>query len=81
MELQVILNKHEDGHIVKTEFAVCKDYYISNIKSKIGNVIKKCVKKCILANKKTAKQEGFLNPIGKDKNPLQTFHVDHIKAV
>ncbi|XP_041979296.1 uncharacterized protein K02A2.6-like [Aricia agestis] len=33
---------------------------------------------CLLATRKSGKQEGYLNPIEKESIPLHTLHVDHI---
>lgn len=54
-----------------------KDYWIANSQEKTEKVVRNCIK-CILAEKKQEKQEGFLNSIDKGDIRLDTYHVDHL---
>ncbi|GFW81273.1 hypothetical protein TNCV_376211 [Trichonephila clavipes] len=73
------LEIHENGHfsVGKTEEIVKQEFFIPNLTNVVKKVIVNCVP-CILANKKTGKKEGFLNPISKESIPLSTYHVDFI---
>ncbi|GBM59916.1 Transposon Tf2-8 polyprotein [Araneus ventricosus] len=79
MELEIIRVVHNKGHIAaqKTEDLLKRDFYISNVKKKIEQVIVNRIE-CILCNRKRGKGEGLLNPIPKDNIPLSTYHVDFI---
>lgn len=79
MSTQIIKQAHERGHfaVAKTEAIVMKDYWMSNIKSKVEKVVRNCVA-CILAERKQGKQEGYLNAIEKGDLPLDTYHIDHL---
>ncbi|GFS74276.1 transposon Tf2-11 polyprotein [Trichonephila clavipes] len=79
MQVDVIKKAHSFGHfaVTKTEELVKRDYYFSNMRRCIENVIKNCVE-CLIVNKKMGKGEGFLNPIPKEDLQLSTFHVDFI---
>ncbi|GFU18350.1 transposon Ty3-I Gag-Pol polyprotein [Trichonephila clavipes] len=70
---------HENGHfsVGKTEEIVKQESFIPNLTNVVKKVILNCVP-CILANKKTGKKEGFLNPFSKENIPLSTYHVDFI---
>ncbi|GFS82016.1 retrovirus-related Pol polyprotein from transposon gypsy [Trichonephila clavipes] len=69
----------ENGHfsVGKTEEIVKQEFVIRNLSNVVKKVIVNCVP-CILANKKSGKKEGFLNPISKESIPLSTYHVDFI---
>lgn len=79
LQKEIIRTKHEDGHFgtTKVEYIVSRDFFIPKLKIKVEEVIKNCVK-CILANNKCGKQEGFLHPIDKEGIPMQTIHIDHL---
>ncbi|GFV83814.1 hypothetical protein TNCV_2556001 [Trichonephila clavipes] len=79
MEAEIIKLIHENGHfsVGKTEEIVKQEFFIPNLTNVVKIVIVNCVP-CILANKKTGKKEGFLNPISKESIPLSTYHVDFI---
>ncbi|GFW13373.1 transposon Tf2-8 polyprotein [Trichonephila clavipes] len=79
MQAELIKLIHENGHfsVGKTEEIVKQDFFIPNLSNVVKKVIINCVP-CILANKKTGKKEGFLNPISKESIPLSTYHVDFI---
>ncbi|GFY68698.1 transposon Ty3-I Gag-Pol polyprotein [Trichonephila inaurata madagascariensis] len=79
MEAELIKLIHENGHfsVAKTEEIVKQEFFIPNLTNVVKKVIVNCVP-CILANKKTGKKEGFLNPISKVNIPLSTYHVDFI---
>lgn len=74
MRIQIIRRIHEMGYF--GEMLVRKDFWIPDLKSKVEKTIQNCVL-CILAEKKTSKMEGFLNPLEKGSIPLDTFHIDH----
>lgn len=61
----------------KTMHSTNQQYFIPHLEQKVKQVMNSCVK-CIIHNKKLGKKEGFLNPIDKGCNPLQTIHLDHI---
>ncbi|GFX36495.1 transposon Tf2-6 polyprotein [Trichonephila clavipes] len=79
MQAELIKLIHENGHfsVGKTEEIVKQEFFIPNLSNVVKKVIVNCVP-CILANKKTGKKEGFLNPISKESIPLSTYHVDFI---
>ncbi|GFW36412.1 transposon Tf2-6 polyprotein [Trichonephila clavipes] len=61
----------------KTEKVVKQEFFIPNLNKLAQQVIANCVP-CILANRKSGKRKGFLNPIPKDETPFHTYHVDFI---
>lgn len=78
MQTSVIRQIHKRGHFgsAKTEQLLKSDYWIKNMHSKVERVIQNCLA-CIMAAKKTGKQEGWLHPIDKEI-PLDTYHMDHL---
>ncbi|GFV83717.1 transposon Tf2-9 polyprotein [Trichonephila clavipes] len=74
MEAELIKLIHENGHLSvgKTEEIVKQEFFIPNLTNVVKKVILNCVP-CILANKKTGKKEGFLNPISKESIILSTY--------
>ncbi|GFX46148.1 transposon Ty3-I Gag-Pol polyprotein [Trichonephila clavipes] len=74
IEAELIKLIHENGHfsVGKTEEIVKQEFLFPNL----TNVVKK-----VIANKKTGKKEGFLNPISKEIIPLSTYHVDFIGSL
>ncbi|GFW57329.1 hypothetical protein TNCV_542431 [Trichonephila clavipes] len=79
MQAELIKLIHENGHfsVGKTKEIVKQEFFIPNLTNVVNKVIVNCVP-CILANKKTGKKEGFLNPISMESIPLSTYHVDFI---
>ncbi|GFY70398.1 hypothetical protein TNIN_25881 [Trichonephila inaurata madagascariensis] len=79
IQTEIIKIIHEKGHfsVAKTEEVVKLEFFIPNLNNHAQQVIANCVP-CILANRKSGKREGFLNPIPKDETPLHTYHVDFI---
>ncbi|GFU26163.1 transposon Tf2-8 polyprotein [Trichonephila clavipes] len=79
MQAELIKLIHENGHfsVGKTEEIVKQEFFIPNLFNVVKKVIFNFVP-CILANKKTGKKEGFLNPISKESIPLSTYPVDFI---
>ncbi|UYV80704.1 hypothetical protein LAZ67_19001449, partial [Cordylochernes scorpioides] len=79
MEIEIIKLAHEEGHFgVQKNFEMLKkEYYITDLKSKIKKYIQNCIP-CILSNRKHGKQEGMLHPISKGDTPLDTYHIDHL---
>jgi len=77
MQNEIIRMAHDKDHfsIKHAEEDIKQEFYIPKLTKKIENVIASCV--CILGNKKTGKQEGFLNPLEKDDSPLNLYHLDH----
>ncbi|GFV63811.1 transposon Tf2-9 polyprotein [Trichonephila clavipes] len=71
MQAELINLIHENGHfsVGRTEENVKQEFFILNLSNVVKKVIVNCVP-CILANKKTGKKEGFLNPISKESIPL-----------
>ncbi|GFS70735.1 transposon Tf2-8 polyprotein [Trichonephila clavipes] len=79
MQAELIKFIDENGHfsVLKTEEIVKQEFFIPNLSNVVKKVIVNCVP-CILANKKTGKKEGFMNPVSKESIPLSTYHVDFI---
>ncbi|GFX24476.1 hypothetical protein TNCV_992911 [Trichonephila clavipes] len=79
MQAELIKLIHENGHfsVGKTAEIVKQEFLSQIYPTSLKKVIINCVP-CILANKKTGKKEGFLNPISKESIPLSTYHVDFI---
>ncbi|GFY42710.1 transposon Tf2-8 polyprotein [Trichonephila inaurata madagascariensis] len=65
---------------ISEEEIVKREFFIPNLSKQVQNVIINCVH-CIIANKKSGKKEGFLNPIPKEDMPLSTAYVDFIGLV
>lgn len=59
MQSQIIKQARERGHfaVTKTQALLQRDYWIPNVKPKIEKIMKTCVT-CILAERKSGKQEG-----------------------
>lgn len=79
MKKEIVRVVHDNGHFAaaKMEEIINQDYYISNLKEVILKCIRNCIQ-CILAERKRGKKEGFLRPIPKEYNPLNTYHIDHL---
>ncbi|GFV02693.1 hypothetical protein TNCV_2743661 [Trichonephila clavipes] len=79
MQHHFIKNAHYKGHfsVKRTLEHIKNKYFIPQLQSKIEKYISNCVT-CILKNKKSGKQEGFLHPLVKDDIPLNTYHIDHL---
>ncbi|GFT61269.1 transposon Tf2-6 polyprotein [Trichonephila clavipes] len=79
IQTELIKIIHEKGHfsVAKTEEVVKQEFFIPNLNKLAQKVIVSSVP-CDLANRKSGKREGFLNPIPKDETPLHTYHVDFI---
>ncbi|GFY24540.1 transposon Tf2-11 polyprotein [Trichonephila clavipes] len=79
MQHHFIKNAHDKGHfsVKRTLEHIKIKYFIPQLQSKIEKYISNCVT-CILKNKKSGKQEGFLHPLVKDDIPLNTYHIDHL---
>ncbi|GFT78224.1 transposon Tf2-9 polyprotein [Trichonephila clavipes] len=79
MQTEIIKIIHEKGHfsVAKTEEIVKQEFFFPNLNKLSQQVIANCVP-CILANRKSGKREGIINPIPKDEIPLHTYHVDFI---
>ncbi|XP_073947135.1 uncharacterized protein [Choristoneura fumiferana] len=56
---------------------ISRDYHIQDLHKKIDEFMVTCIP-CLLATKKSGKQEGFLHCIDKGSIPLHTLHCDHI---
>lgn len=79
MENNIIRTCHDDlGHvgIKKVIMNILKVYWFPNMRKKIKNYIKNCLK-CIEFSPFSGKQEGYLHSIPKGNLPFQTYHVDH----
>ncbi|UYV84505.1 hypothetical protein LAZ67_X002406 [Cordylochernes scorpioides] len=57
-----------------------KEYYITDLKSKITKYIQNCIP-CILSNRKHGKQEVILHLISKGETPLDTNHIDYLGSL
>ncbi|GFU31762.1 hypothetical protein TNCV_1176311 [Trichonephila clavipes] len=79
MQHHFIKNAHGKGHfsVKRTLEHIKNKYFIPQLQSKIEKYISNCVT-CILKNKKSGKQEGFLHPLVKDDIRLNTYHIDHL---
>jgi transposase InsO family protein len=79
MKANIIREAHEKGHFhyKKMKEIIEAEFYIKDLKQRIKRCIAACVK-CILAERKLGKPEGFLYPIPKGSRPLETFHIDHL---
>ncbi|XP_041787284.1 uncharacterized protein K02A2.6-like [Anopheles merus] len=79
MEKQIISDIHSEGHfgLCKTMHAIKQRYFIPHLERKVKLILNSCVK-CIIHNKKLGRKEGFLHPIDKGDQPLQTLHLDHV---
>lgn len=79
MEEEVIMIAHRKGHFgaKKTQEYVEKYFFIPDLSAKVPKVIASCVE-CLVINSKVGKKEGLLSPIGKEDQPLNTYHIDHV---
>jgi len=79
MQHEIIRRAHEKRHftIKRIEEEVKREFFIPNLHTKIEKCIMNCVK-CILINKKSGKQEGYLHSLVKGDIPLHTYHMDHL---
>lgn len=82
MQTEVIRQAHENGHFAwqKTEHLIKRDFWFRNMKKSMQHFIDNCLK-CILAERKLGKGEGFLYAINKGYLPLDTYHVDHLGPI
>lgn len=79
MQYELIRRIHEQGHFKtkKMEEVIKREYFIPKLQDKITDCVRNCVT-CILAERKSGKQEGLLHPIPKESFPLDTLHLDHL---
>lgn len=79
MQQEIVKNYHEEGHfgVKKMVEAIQREYFVPKLKELCENCRRNCIA-CILAERKSGKQEGFLHPIEKDSYPLMTYHIDHL---
>lgn len=79
LEKEIIMRVHGNGHFSqrKMKELINQDYYIKDLDNKMKEFVISCIP-CLLSTKKEGKQEGFLNPIGKESIPLDTLHLDHV---
>ena len=78
LQRQIVRRVHDHGHFSapKTEAMLKRDFWMPGTKSLAENVVKNCIL-CILAERKSGKQEGWLRPLDKGSVPLETLHIDH----
>lgn len=69
----------ENGHFgfEKISRILKQQYHCNNFDSLIKKSINNCMI-CMISERKKGKKEGFLHPIHKEDQPLQTYHVDHL---
>lgn len=79
MQMCVLRNIHQLGHVgaQKMEMTARQEYQIDNLRRRCEQVVSSCVP-CILAARKSGKQEGLYNPIDKSGGPMHTYHIDHL---
>ena len=79
MQFEVVKKAHEKGHFAakRTEEELKQEFFIPEVQKLIEKVIRNCIR-CLLVNRKTGRQEGFLHALPKDEVPLSTYHMDHI---
>lgn len=79
MEHDVIKKVHEKGHFAKKKMMelIDQDYHIRDLSRKIEEFMVTCIP-CLLATRKSGKQEGFLQCIDKGSIPMHTIHCDHV---
>jgi len=79
MQNEVIKSAHEKGHFAakRTEEEVKREFFIPDLHIKVERCLANCLK-CVLINKKSGKQEGYLHSLNKGDLPLHTYHVDHL---
>lgn len=79
MHHEVIRKAHDNGHsgVKKMLEQIKAEYYVPNLKEKLGKYVSCCVR-CVLAESKRGKKEGELQTIPKGDTPLATYHIDHL---
>jgi Integrase core domain. len=82
MQRDIIKQVHDQGHFAtrKVEQILKREYWFSHMREKIERVVRNCVR-CILAERKHGRQEGFLRPIPKGGTPLETYHADYLGPI
>lgn len=79
MQREIIKQAHDKGHFAvrKVEQLLKKEFWFDHVREKTEKVIRNCVP-CILSERKSGKQEGWLHNIPKGDSPLETYHIDHL---
>lgn len=54
-----------------------QEFFIDKLSEKIKKCIENCIV-CLISDRKRGKKEGYLHPIPKEDQPLQTYHLDHL---
>lgn len=83
MEGHVLRKYHDEmGHFgpEKTCGAINKTYWFPQMRTKIKNHIRNCLK-CIAFTPSTGRSEGFLHCIPKGNVPFHIFHIDHMGPI
>jgi len=77
---EIVRIAHESiGHcaLEKTMTKLSEAYWFDGMRPYVEKYIRCCIP-CLYAKRKTGKQEGFLHPIPKGREPLGILHVDHV---
>ena len=80
MRQNVVKAAHDDfGHfgVERTLHRLCENYWFPRMRKYVEQYISCCIP-CLYNKSNSGRKEGFLHPIPKGVEPLNTFHVDHL---
>jgi len=82
MQREIIKQIHDQGHFAtrKVEQLLRKEFWFTGMREKVEKVIRNCIP-CILAERKSGKQEGWLHNLPKGSTPLDTYHLDYLGPI
>lgn len=82
MQSEVILQVHERSHFGwrNTEYQIRAEYWFPELRAKVQRAVGNCIR-CLLAERKQGRAEGFLRPLPKEDRPLETYHLDHLGPI
>ena len=80
MRHQIVRAAHDDfGHfaVEKTLYRISEHYWFPRMRKYVEQYISCCIP-CLYNKRTSGKKEGFLHPIKKTAEPLNTVHIDHL---
>lgn len=80
MRQRIVRAAHDDfGHFgtERTLRRLCESYWFPRMRNYVEQYISCCIA-CLFYKKNSGKKEGYLHPIPKGVEPLNTLHVDHL---
>lgn len=80
MRHQVVHAAHDDfGHFAleKTLYRLCEHYWFPKMRQYVEKYLACCIQ-CLCNKKNSGRKEGYLHPIEKTSEPINTIHIDHL---